>query len=98
MFRYLVRRVLWAVFLFLVVTWVTFVIFFMTPANPGRLVCGGDKATGECIKAATKALGLDKPIPVQYWRFLKQLVVHQSLGRRSSRKRPSTTSSPRLRP
>ena len=80
MFRYLVRRILWAFFLFLVVTWVTFVIFFMTPANPGRLVCGGDKATGECIKAATKALGLDKPIPVQYWRFLKQLVVHQSLG------------------
>jgi peptide/nickel transport system permease protein len=80
MFRYLIRRILWAVFLFLVVTWVTFVIFFMTPANPGRLVCGGDKATGECIKAATKALGLDKPIPVQYGRFLKQLVVHRSLG------------------
>ncbi len=80
MFRYLIRRILWAFFLFLVVTWVTFVIFFMTPANPGRLVCGGDKATGECIKAATKALGLDKPIPVQYGRFLKQLVVHQSLG------------------
>jgi peptide/nickel transport system permease protein len=59
---------------------VTFVIFFMTPANPGRLLCGGDKATGECITAATKKLGLDKPITVQYYRFLKQLVLHQSLG------------------
>jgi len=80
MFRYLIRRILWAIFLFLVVTWVTFVIFFMTPANPGRLLCGGDKATGECITAATKKLGLDKPITVQYYRFLKQLVLHQSLG------------------
>ena len=88
MFRYLIRRILWAFFLFLVVTWVTFVIFFMTPANPGRLVCGGDKATGECIKAATKALGLDKPIPVQYGRFLKQLVVHRSLGTSFVQKTP----------
>jgi peptide/nickel transport system permease protein len=80
MFRYLIRRILWAIFLFLVVTWVTFVIFFMTPANPGRLLCGGDKATGECITAATKKLGLDQPITVQYYRFLKQLVLHQSLG------------------
>jgi len=80
MIRYLIRRILWAVFLFLVVTFVTFVIFFMTPSNPGRLLCGGDKATGECIKAATEALGLNKPIPVQYYRFLKQLVLHQSLG------------------
>jgi peptide/nickel transport system permease protein len=80
MLRYLIRRILWAVFLFVVVTFVTFVIFFMTPANPARLLCGGDKATRECILSATKYLGLDKPIPVQYWRFLKQLVVHQSLG------------------
>jgi peptide/nickel transport system permease protein len=80
MFRYLIRRILWAAFLFLVVTFVTFVIFYMTPADPARLVCGGEKATRSCIISATKYLGLDKPIPVQYYRFLKQLVVHQSLG------------------
>jgi peptide/nickel transport system permease protein len=80
MFRYLVRRLLWAVLLFIVVTFVTFVIFFMTPANPGRLLCGGEQARPECIAQATKNLGLDKPISVQYYKFLKQLVVHQSLG------------------
>jgi len=80
MFRYLVRRILWAVLLFIVVTFVTFVIFFLTPASPGRAVCGGDQAKPACIKAATKHLGLDKPVYVQYDRFLKQLVVHRSLG------------------
>ena len=80
MFRYLVRRILWAVFLFIVVTFVTFVIFFMTPANPGRLLCGGEQAKPQCIESATKALGLNKPVPVQYYRFLKELVLHQSLG------------------
>ena len=80
MFRYLVRRVLWAIFLFLVITFVTFVIFFMAPNNPARAVCGGDQAGPVCLKTATEKLGLDKPVPVQYYRFLKRLVVDQDLG------------------
>src|SRR6266511_3007949 len=80
MFRYLVRRTLWAALLFLAVTFVTFVIFFMTPASPARSVCGGEQATGRCIDAATKHLGLDEPVYVQYYKFLKRLVVDRSLG------------------
>jgi peptide/nickel transport system permease protein len=80
LFRYLVRRVLWAIFLFLVITFVTFVIFFMAPNNPARAVCGGDQAGPVCLKTATEKLGLDKPVPVQYYRFLKRLVVDQDLG------------------
>jgi peptide/nickel transport system permease protein len=80
MYRYLIRRLLWAILLFVVVTFVTFVIFFMTPANPARTVCGGEHASGLCIRQATKKLGLDKPVYVQYWKFLDRLVVHQSLG------------------
>jgi peptide/nickel transport system permease protein len=80
MFRYLVRRILWAIFLFLVITFVTFVIFFMAPNNPARAVCGGDQAGPQCLKTATEKLGLDKPIYVQYYRFLKRLVWEHSLG------------------
>jgi peptide/nickel transport system permease protein len=80
LFRYLVRRVLWAIFLFLVITFVTFVIFYMAPNNPARAVCGGDQAGPVCLKTATEKLGLDKPVPVQYYRFLKRLVVDQDLG------------------
>src|SRR6266567_149574 len=80
MWRYLIRRLIWAVLLFLVVTFVTFVIFFMTPADPARTVCGGEKANPQCIHEATHKLGLDKPVYVQYWKFLNRLVVHGSLG------------------
>ena len=66
MFRYLVRRVLWAALLFLVITFVTFVIFYVGPNNPARAVCGGDQAKRECLVQATRKLGLDQPMPVQY--------------------------------
>src|SRR5438067_13141951 len=80
MFRYLVRRILWAVLLFIVITFVTFVIFYMAPNNPARARCGGEAAKPACLALATKVLGLDKPVYVQYYRFLKKLVVDQSLG------------------
>jgi peptide/nickel transport system permease protein len=79
-FRYLVRRTLWAILLFIVITFVTFVIFFVGPNNPARAVCGGEQAKRECLVRATAKLGLDQPMPVQYWKFFKQLVVHQDLG------------------
>jgi len=63
-----------------VITFVTFVIFYVGPNNPARAVCGGDQAKRECLVRATAKLGLDKPMPVQYYKFLKQLVVHQDLG------------------
>jgi peptide/nickel transport system permease protein len=80
LFRYLIRRILWAFFLFLVITFVTFVIFFMAPNDPARAMCGGDQASRQCLKTATEKLGLDKPVLVQYFKYLNRLVVHQDLG------------------
>jgi peptide/nickel transport system permease protein len=80
MFRYLVRRLLWAILLFIVITFVTFVIFYMAPADPARSYCGGDNARPACLALATKKLGLNESVPVQYYHFLKRLVVDRSLG------------------
>jgi peptide/nickel transport system permease protein len=80
LFRYLIRRILWAIFLFFIITFVTFVIFFMAPNDPARAMCGGDQARAQCLKTATEKLGLDKPVVVQYVRYLDRLVVHQDLG------------------
>jgi peptide/nickel transport system permease protein len=80
MFRYLIRRILWAILLFIVITFVTFVIFFMGPNDPARAQCGGDQAQPACLKLVTEHYGLDKPLYIQYWRFFKRLVFHQSLG------------------
>ena len=80
MFQYLVRRILWAIVLFLTITVVAYVIFFIIPANPAALACG-QRASPECIRNATQSLGLDKPVYEQYGRFLSRLVIHQDLGK-----------------
>ena len=80
MLRYLIRRLLWACALFVVITIVTFVIFFMIPVNPAKQACG-QRATPTCIKETTHFYGLDRPVYVQYLKFMDRLVVHQNLGR-----------------
>jgi peptide/nickel transport system permease protein len=78
--RYFIRRLLWAGVMFLAVTAVTYVIFFVIPQDPARTVCG-QRATPQCIERARTFLGLDRPLPVQYAKFLDRLVIHHSLGR-----------------
>jgi peptide/nickel transport system permease protein len=80
MLRYLIRRLLWAAVLFFVITIVTFVIFFMIPVNPAKQACG-QRATPTCIKNTTKTLGLNRPVYIQYLKFVDKLVVHHDLGR-----------------
>ncbi|HSC91956.1 MAG TPA: ABC transporter permease [Gaiellaceae bacterium] len=79
MFRYLIRRVLWAGVLFVAVTIVTYIIFFITPSDPAKLVAGRG-ATEADIERARKFIGLDDPVPIQYLNFMKRLVWEQSLG------------------
>ena len=79
MFRYLIRRLLWAVVLFIAVTIITFVIFFVVPAEPARL-CAGPQAGKEQIDRCKKFLHLDEPLYYQYYRFLRRVVIDQSLG------------------
>src|SRR5919205_2740479 len=79
MLRYLARRVLWALVLFIAVTLVTYVLFFLIPANPAQLVAG-KAATPADIKRAEHFIGTDRPIYVQYYKFLERIVVHHNLG------------------
>jgi peptide/nickel transport system permease protein len=78
--QYLIRRLLWAVVLFVAVTAVTYVIFFIIPADPARQACG-QRATQECIDRAARFLGTDRPVYIQYGKFMKRLVIQQDLGR-----------------
>jgi peptide/nickel transport system permease protein len=75
---YIIRRVINAIFTLLVVTAVTFVIFFMVPkatgSDPALLFIGknSDQASVEGIR---EKMGLNDPVPVQYGKFLKGLVA-----------------------
>ena len=80
MVRYVIRRIIWACVLFVAVTIVTYIIFFIIPADPARAVAGRNP-TPAMIQNARHYLGIDQPVYVQYYRFLKRLVVDQNLGR-----------------
>jgi peptide/nickel transport system permease protein len=70
---------LWAAVLFVAVTLVAYVLFFLIPNNPARIVAG-QAATNAEIKRVEHFLGTDRPVYVQYAKFLDRLVIHQNLG------------------
>src|SRR3954453_17476256 len=65
--------------LFVAVTMVSFLPFFLLPAGPAKQFAGKG-ATPETVAKAKHYLGLDRPITYQYYHFLNRLVVHQDLG------------------
>jgi peptide/nickel transport system permease protein len=77
--RYLIRRTLWAAVLFVVVTAVTYIIFFLIPVDPARQACG-QRPSQQCIENARETLGLDRPVAVQYGLFVWKIVRHGDLG------------------
>ncbi|MFL5714165.1 MAG: ABC transporter permease [Chloroflexota bacterium] len=80
MAAYIVRRLLWTVVLLLVITAVTFLIFYVIPtADPAALRAGRDPSKA-LIEAIREQLGLDKPIYVQYYNYVKDLVLHFDFG------------------
>ncbi|MFJ8628215.1 ABC transporter permease [Kitasatospora sp. NPDC093550] len=80
MFAYIIRRIFAAVLLLLVVSAVTFAIFFLLPRVAGETADQlaaqyiGKNPSPEAIAAVKQNLGLDKPLYAQYWDFLKALV------------------------
>ena len=77
---YIVRRVLWAIVLLLVVSFLTFVIFDVFPSADPAVLRAGRNATPSLIQQIRVNLGLDKPFYTQYWLYLKGLVTHFDLG------------------
>ena len=78
MINYILRRLLTAVLLLVVVTMITFAIFFLIPkaagADPAQMFVG-KTATPEAVEATRVKLGLDKPIYIQYAQFVKGIVA-----------------------
>jgi len=83
MARYVVRRLLSGLLLLFAMTIVTFALFRLIPLPTGCLIvaCGPNTTTGDAeIHAATHKLGADRPVPVQYAKFVWRIVRHGSFG------------------
>jgi peptide/nickel transport system permease protein len=74
---YIIRRFFSAIILILVVSFVTFVIFFEVPKLGGQTTYGlasqyvGRDANPASVRAVEKNLGFDQSIFIQYWDFTK---------------------------
>jgi peptide/nickel transport system permease protein len=80
MVRYVARRVVWMFVLLALVSAVTFVIFYTLPsADPARLRAGRQPSP-ELVAQIRQSLGLDEPLYVQYWTYLKAVVLHFDFG------------------
>jgi peptide/nickel transport system permease protein len=73
---YLLKRIFLLIPLFIGITIISFAVIHLAPGSPIDLATDlNPKATAE-VKARMRALyGLDKPLPIQYWRWLSRLVV-----------------------
>ncbi|MEM7445802.1 MAG: ABC transporter permease [Pseudomonadota bacterium] len=79
MLRYLGKRIVQAILIVLGITIVTFLLVNLVPADPARMVAGRN-ASADTVESIRQQLGLDQPLPVQYFAYLGNL-VQGDLGR-----------------
>lgn len=74
MTRFIIRRLLQAV---ITIFAMSILLFGWLRALPGGTAVAllGDRGTAEEVAALEAAMGLDQPLPVQYWRFISRAVT-----------------------
>jgi peptide/nickel transport system permease protein len=93
---YLAGRLAWALVILLGTTAITFAIVFVVPGDPAR-VMAGPRADAATIASVRRELGLDRPLVVQYGRYLWRL-AHGDLGRSYANRQPVATTLARRLP
>jgi peptide/nickel transport system permease protein len=78
--RYIVRRLIWTVLVLLIVTLITFVIFFVLPSGDPALRFAGKQPTEQTLAQVREQLGLDRNVVVQYGIYMKNLVLGDEYG------------------
>jgi peptide/nickel transport system permease protein len=82
------RRLVWAVFVVWATVSLSFLVNYALPSDPARMVAGPQARPQDLVRIR-KDLGLDRPLRVQYARFLVNL-AHGDLGKSYQQRRPVT--------
>jgi peptide/nickel transport system permease protein len=88
---YIIRRVFSGLLILFALTWITFALFWLLPAQPWRAIVSNPVPTKAEIAAANHQLGVDRPVYVQYGKFVWGIVRHGSFGRDYYQNEPVTT-------
>ena len=80
MWRFVVRRLLWLLAVLLIITAITYGIFFvMSPVDPAVLFAG-KQPTPQVIAEIKREFGLNKPVWQQYGLFVKRVFLGDRYG------------------
>jgi ABC-type dipeptide/oligopeptide/nickel transport system permease component len=85
---YLARRLWWAAVTLVGISVINFLLIYAVPVDPARMIVG-IHAPEATVLAVRRALGLDRPVYVQYGLFIWNL-VHLNLGYSYLQNRPVT--------
>jgi peptide/nickel transport system permease protein len=87
---FLVRRLVAGIVVLWVVSLATFLLFFTRPPLSVARSMAGKEPTAAQLNQIVRQLGLDQPIPQQYWHFLVRL-LHGDLGYSYANSEPVST-------
>ena len=76
--QYVLTRLLQMIPTLLVVMVLVFLMVRLLPGDPASAILG-DRVTDEAVERINRELGLDQPLPVQFWRFFTK-VLQGDLG------------------
>ncbi|HEY8292012.1 MAG TPA: ABC transporter permease, partial [Thermomicrobiales bacterium] len=88
MLKFILARLVSTIPVLFFISVAVFLMLHLTPGDPIKIMLGDD-ATPEAVSALRTDLGLDKPLPVQYLRWLGNL-LHGDLGRSIRTHQPVT--------
>ena len=78
--RYIVRRLAWTALLLVIVSFLTFLVFYVLPATDPALLRAGRNASPEQIEEVRANLGLDEPFYEQFWIYATNVVTDLDFG------------------
>ena len=79
MFKFIQKRLIWLIPVVLGVSILIFTILSFTPGDPAQTLLG-PMASEQLLTETRAQLGLDKPFVVQYFVFIKNIVLHGDFG------------------
>jgi peptide/nickel transport system permease protein len=78
--KYIIRRLLWVILLLFLVSLLTFIIFYLFPSADPAVLRAGHQPSPQLVASIRKQFGLDKPFYVQYFNYMKALILHFNFG------------------
>ncbi|MFI9175140.1 ABC transporter permease [Streptomyces lincolnensis] len=88
--RYVARRLLQMIPVFIGTTLLIFLMVYALPGDPVRGLFGDKAGSPQVIAALRHEYGLDQPILVQYWNYMKDMILHGDFGTQIASGRPVT--------